>query len=139
MGIIIFIDDYRYPVRRIGNLGNCIYNQSVIFFSVVRGYNIQAVTDFKQSGKIIFISSFAPLSDILPAKLVCKCFKLFTALDVKRRTDTYSCIVYVIFSESSKSRFITLIAWGDHDPFSIRATVRFLYPRSVSCSMKFLM
>lgn len=53
MGIIIFIDNYRYPVRRIGNLGNCIYNQSVIFFSVVRGYNIQAVTDFKQSGKIV--------------------------------------------------------------------------------------
>ena len=83
MRIVVFIDYHGYPVRRISNLSNCIYNQSIVLFAVVRGNNIQTVADFEKCGKIVFIGGFTPLRNILPAKLIGKGFKLLSAIAVK--------------------------------------------------------
>ena len=87
MGIIIFIDGNRDPVRRIGNLRYCIDDQAIVLLPVVGGHYIQAVSDLKQSGQVIFVGCFILLCQIVAAEFFGQGLKLCVAVVVQGRLD----------------------------------------------------
>ena len=68
--IVVLIDRNRDSVRRICDLRYCVYDKSVILLAVIRRYNIEAVADIEKSRKVIFVSRFAVLCNIITAKLL---------------------------------------------------------------------
>ena len=82
MGIILFIDCNCNPVWRIGNLRYCIDDQSVVLLSVIGGHYIQAISDLKQSGQVIFVGCLILLCQIVAAELFGQSFKLCIAVVV---------------------------------------------------------
>jgi hypothetical protein len=68
--IVILVYSHGNSVWRICNLCNSIYNKTVVFFAVVRGYNIQTVADVEKGVKVVFVSCVALLSKILHTKFL---------------------------------------------------------------------
>ena len=70
MGVVGFIDVYSYTVRVIGQLSNCVYDQAIIAFSVVGGYDIESVADAEKCRHIIFVCKIIAFCNIFLAEFI---------------------------------------------------------------------
>ena len=66
-----------------------VYDQTVIFLTVVRSYHIQAVTDPEQCGQVIFIGKGVVLGNVLFAQFICHGFQLILIVLIDGRENLY--------------------------------------------------
>ena len=75
--VVGFVDVDCHTVRVIGQLGNGIYDQSVVTFSIVGGHNIETISDAEKCGHILFICKSIVFGNIFFAEFVGHCLDLF--------------------------------------------------------------
>ena len=76
--VVGFVDVDCYTVRVIGQLGNSVYDQSVVTFSIVGSHNIETVSDTEKCRHIIFVCESIVLGDIFFAEFIGHCLDLFS-------------------------------------------------------------
>ncbi len=79
MRIIILINRNSNPIGRAGQLSHGVDNQTVVPFAVIAGDDVKSIANLKESGKVIFVSSFIMLRQIITTKLISQSVQLFFA------------------------------------------------------------
>ena len=70
MGVVCLVDIYCYTIRIIGQLSNCIYDKSVVAFSVIGGHYIETIADAEKGGHVVFVCKIIIFCNIFLAEFI---------------------------------------------------------------------